>query len=284
MATLFVAYDNHADTATLAGGSWASTLPLSNLAKQQPTTVARTTNDAEASSIITANLGGRKLVNVVAVIHHNLSPAATWRVRIGNTSDYSTNLVDTGAVDAIDATGEFGEQDWGEFTWGGKPTAAELSTWNPIALYYNANGVMAQYVKIDISDTANADEYIEAGRLYIATAFAPTDGVAYGLSTGFIDESRSVRSRGGQVFVDAVPKRRQFAFAFHSMNEAEAYTSANEIQRTKGLSGDVLVAIDADDTTNRMRQTVYGRLTTLAPIVHSNLGHFTTDVVVEELI
>jgi len=284
MATLFVAYDNHVDAATLAGGSWESTLPLSNLAKQQPTTVARTTNDAEASSIITANLGGRKLVNVVAVIHHNLSPSATWRVRIGNTSDYSTNLVDTTAVDAIDATEEFGEMDWGGFTWGGKPTAAELSTFNPIALYYNATGVMAQYVRIDISDTSNTDEYIEAGRLYVATAFAPTDGVAYGLTTAFIDESRAVRSRGGQVFVDAVPKRRQFGFRFHSMNEAEAYTSANEIQRSKGLSGDVLVAIDADDTTNRMRQTIYGRLVQLAPIVHANTTHFTTDVVVEELI
>ena len=86
------------------------------------------------------------------------------------------------------------------------------------------------------------------------------------------------------MFIDAVPKRRQFAFAFHSMNEAEAYTSANEIQRSKGLSGDVLVAIDAEDTTNRMRQTVYGRLTKLAPIVHANRNHYTTEVVVEELI
>ena len=284
MATLFVAYDNHADSATLAGGSWESTLPLANLQKQQPTTVARTQNDAEASSIITANLGGRKLINVVSLIHHNMSNDATWRVRIGNTSDYSTNLVDTSTVDVIDDTEAFGEKNWGEITWGGKMSDADLDTFNPIALYYNADGVMAQYVRIDISDTSNADEYIEAGRLYIATAFAPSNGVSYGLTTSFIDESRAVRSRGGQVFVDAVPMRRQFGFSFHSMNEAEAYTSANEIQRSKGLSGDVLVAIDADDTTNRMRQTVYGRLTRLAPIVHASNAHYTTEMLVEELI
>ena len=284
MATLFVAYDNHADGATLAGGSWESTLPLANLKKQQPTTLARTTNDAEASSIITSNLGSRKLINVVALVHHNLSPGATWRVRIGNTADYATNLVDTGAVDAIDAMEAAGEQQWGEFNWGGKPTAAQLGEFNPITLYYNSTGVLAQYVKIDISDTSNADEYVEAGRLYVATAFTPTNGVAYGLETSFVDESRSVRSRGGQVFVDAVAKRRRFAFAFHSMDEAEAYTSANEIQRSKGLSGDVLVAIDADDTTNRMRQTLYGRLVSLAPIAHASTTHFTTQMVVEELL
>ena len=59
MADLFVAYDNFFDSATLAGGSWEGTLPLANLQKQQPSTVARTTNDAEASSILTINLGAK---------------------------------------------------------------------------------------------------------------------------------------------------------------------------------------------------------------------------------
>ena len=284
MSNLFVAYNNFFDSATLAGGSWEGTLPLANLQKQQPSTVARTTNDATGSTQLTINLGARKSINVVSLIHHNLSNAATWQIQIGNDSGYSTNLVDTGAVDVVDATEAFGELQWGKFTWGGKPTNAALATFRPIAFYYTATPVLAQYVKILISDTANDDEYIEAGRCYVAAAFTPANNVAYGLETSFVDNSRSVISRGGQVYVDTVPKRRRFGFRFHYMDEDEAFSQANEIQRLKGLSGDVLMAIDVDDTTHRMRQSCYGRLATLQPLTAETTGQFSMDMAIEELI
>ena len=284
MADLFVAYDNFFDSATLAGGSWEGTLPLANLQKQQPSTVARTTNDAEASTILTIDLGARKSINVVSLIHHNLSNAATWQIQIGNDSGYTTNLVDTGAVDVVDATEAFGELQWGAFTWGGKPTNAVLATFRPIAFYYSATPVLARYVKIIISDTSNGDNYVEFGRVYVAAAFTPANNIAYGLETSFVDNSRSVISRGGQVYVDTVPKRRRFGFRFHYMDEDEAFTEANEIQRLKGLSGDVLMAIDVDDATHRMRQSCYGRLADLQPLTAETTGHFAMDMAIEELI
>ena len=284
MADLFVAYDNFLDNATLAGGSWEGTLPLTNLQKQQPSTVARTTNDSAGSTVLTINLGARKPINVVSLIHHNLSNAATWRIQIGNDSGYSTNLVDTGAVDVVDATEAFGELQWGEFIWGGKPASAVLATFRPIAFYYSATPVLAQYVRIEVGDNANSDGYIQAGRCYVAAAFTPANNVAYGLETSFVDNSRSVISRGGQVYVDTVPKRRRFGFRFHYMDEDEAYSQANEIQRLKGLSGDVLMAIDVDDTTHRMRQSCYGRLATLQPLTAETTGQFSMDMAIEELI
>jgi len=284
MANLFVAYDNHLDDATLSGGAWETTLPLNNLKDQQPSKVARTTNDAASSTQFTADLGSRKNINVISLIHHNLSNAATWRVRISNAADFATTVVDTGTVDVVDAIEAYGELDWGAFTWGGKPSNAVLAEFNPIAFYFNNDGALGQYVKIEITDTANGDEYIEMGRAYIATAFIPTDNVAYGVTASFVDDSRSVMSRGGQVYVDTVPKRRRFGFTFHSMNEAEAYTQANEIQRQKGLSGDVLMALDVDDATNRMRQSAYGRIVDLQPVVHQSVNHFTMAMQIEELL
>ena len=284
MADLFVAYENFLDAATLAGGSWEGTLPLDNLKKQQPSTVARTTNDAAGSTILTINLGARKPINVVSLIHHNLSNNATWQIKIGNDSGYTTNLVDTGIVDVVDATEAFGELQWGEFNWGGKPTDAVLATFRPISFYYSATPVLAQFVRIEIGDNANSDEYIQIGRAYVAAAFTPTENVEYGLQASFIDESRSVISRGGQVYVDSVPKRRLFEFRFHFMDEDEAFSQANEIQRLKGLSGDVLMAIDVDDTTHRMRQSVYGRLANLPPLTAENTGQFTMGMAIEELI
>ena len=284
MADLFVAYDNFFDSATLAGGSWEGTLPLANLQKQQPSTVARSTNDDAASTVMTIDLGARKTINVVSLIHHNFSNDATWQIQIGNDSGYSTNIVDTGAVDVVDATEAFGELQWGEFTWGGKPTDAVLATFRPIAFYYSATPILAQHVKIIISDASNSDNYVQVGRAYVAAAFTPTNNVAYGLETSFVDNSRSVISRGGQVYVDTVPKRRRFGFRFHYMDEDEAFSEANEIQRLKGLSGDVLMAIDVDDTTHRMRQSCYGRLATLQPLTAETTGQFSMDMAIEELI
>ena len=68
------------------------------------------------------------------------------------------------------------------------------------------------------------------------------------------------------------------------MDEDEAFTEANEIQRLKGLSGDVLMAIDVDDATHRMRQSCYGRLADLQPLTAETTGHFAMDMAIEELI
>ncbi len=198
--------------------------------------------------------------------------------------DHFKYIVDTGAVDVVDATEAFGELQWGEFTWGGKPTDAVLATFRPIAFFYSATPVLARYVKIIISDASNSDNYVQVGRAYVAAAFTPTNNVAYGLETSFVDNSRSVISRGGQVYVDTVPKRRRFGFRFHYMDEDEAFSEANEIQRLKGLSGDVLMAIDVDDTTHRMRQSCYGRLATLQPLTAETTGQFSMDMAIEELI
>ncbi len=284
MANLFIAYNNAFDSATLSGGSWETTLPLANLQKQQPTTIARTTNDAESSTKLTADLGSRQNIKVVALIHHNLSSSATWRVEISNVSDFSALEADSGTIDAVDTLEAYGTLDWGDFTWGGKLTDTELEAFNPIAFYFLETPENARYVRITIQDTDNPDNYVEMGRVFIAPAFAPSSNVEYGLRAGFIDNSRSVISRGGQVYVDSVPARRRFDFRFHHMTENEAYTGANEMQRVSGLSGDVLMAIDVDDTTHRMRQSCYGRLINLQPIIHAGNAHFTLDISIEELL
>lgn len=66
---------------SLSGGSWLAALPLANLQDRRLAKVARSTNDAQASTMFEVDLGVARAVRLVGLPVHNLSTAAKWRVR-----------------------------------------------------------------------------------------------------------------------------------------------------------------------------------------------------------
>ena len=93
-------YPNHADVATLSGGSWEASLPLANLQHRLLSRVARSTDAALASTQFDADLGSTgRAVRIAALPCKDggrLTRAARWRVRASTLSDFgaSRNLVD----------------------------------------------------------------------------------------------------------------------------------------------------------------------------------------------
>ena len=87
MANAIICYGNLIDSATLSGGDWSETLPLANLQSRILSKVARSTDAAPASTVIAVDFGAARTLGVVALVNHNLTLAATVRVRAGSEAD-----------------------------------------------------------------------------------------------------------------------------------------------------------------------------------------------------
>jgi len=88
MGNPLLVFPNLVDTATLAGGSWESTLPLTNLQDRRLAKVARSADASLTSTTVTVTLAATRVVRAVGLHGHNLSLAG--RVRIRGTQDESS--------------------------------------------------------------------------------------------------------------------------------------------------------------------------------------------------
>jgi hypothetical protein len=84
-------WPNYADvglyTPSLYGGSWSGALPLTNLQDRRLALVARSTDVALASAQFGIDLGVERLVRMIAIPKHSISPTGQVRVRASLSAD-----------------------------------------------------------------------------------------------------------------------------------------------------------------------------------------------------
>lgn len=260
------------DAATLTASSAPATLPVSNLQGEQPGVVWRALDPA--ASWVEVDLGAASAINLVALLHHNLGSAATWRIRAAATQGDLTAAPGYDST-AITAWPTAGLEDWG--------------TVNSV-LWLAAAPQSFRWWRIDLADAANPAGFLEAGRLYIADAWQPSRNLEYGWSTAWQDPSEFALALGGQEYAVERRRRRLIQFTIpivaesQAAAEAEAYGKAFELQRLRGLSGDVLAIRDPDNAAQLQRQTIYGRMAELRPIVNTAFNIFTTRFAFREML
>jgi hypothetical protein len=93
MANPIIAYPNHLDvgfyTPVVGGGSYAATLPASNVAEDSLAKVARTSGVTTADTVLHMDLGDGVPSVVFAIPFHNCTRSATYRLRASNTIAWS---------------------------------------------------------------------------------------------------------------------------------------------------------------------------------------------------
>jgi len=117
MSNAILAYGNRADAATLSGGNWQPSLPLTNLQNRRLAKTARSTSLALANTKFDADLGQNRLVRVIALVAHNASLAALYRVRLSAVADFATTAHDTGWLPFWSVVYPFGGLPWGAPNW-----------------------------------------------------------------------------------------------------------------------------------------------------------------------
>jgi len=287
MSNIIMGFPNLADKCTLSGGSWLASLPLTNLQDRRISKKTRSTNTATASTQFQITLDKERIVNLFAVVGHNLSTSAQFRIRGNTSASFSTPLYDSGWKDVwVDmADGIYGGLEWeSDSFWTWKMDPEEAAYYPGLAFEFIENIVTYRYWLIEFSDLTNSDGYVEIGRLFVGNSFLPENNASFSWSLGYEDGSMIEEAIGGAEYYDQRPKYRVCRFGLDWLGETEAMTTALGASRILGVTDEVLLIWDKDDGNNLMRQSFLGRLRSLTPIENPDPVRFTTAYEIKEII
>jgi hypothetical protein len=268
LAKIIIAGGQLMDAATLEDSSaLAANYPLANLLTLQPGETTRFSDPSAAYVVV--DLGSAKAVTFAAVIAHNGGAAGEWRVR-GATSE--ANLTASPGFDS----GSGGVSFWPA---SGKPDADVFHSFLSFA------SQTFRWWRLDIDDAANADGYFEAGRIMLASAWAPDTNFDFNAGIGWLDPSPIDEGVAGHMFPLARHKHRVQTLPFRMVSEADCLAGIYELQRLRGASGDIFVVLDPQDDDHLHRRMLHGLMRgTTAPLSIEFFKNYSFSLRVEELL
>lgn len=237
MSNLRIIESSLSDSATLSDGNSniSSSMPVANLQNSLREYYTRTTNLSDM--IINVDFAADQVVSAVHLGRCNLSSAATWRIQCYDAASQSGNIVyDSAAIDFIVPL-TFGELDWGVDAFG----AAAMEDWAQRFATHWFSAVAVRSMKITISDSANADGYLQAGRLFIGRYFSPSTNCDWGASLLWHDRSEQYRTAGGSLRTENRDSYRELSFNLSWLDDGEATRLLN-MQKTNGKRGDYFIS------------------------------------------
>ena len=285
-----LAFPNFIDsgfTVSFSGGSWEATLPLTNLKDARLAKVARSTDDATASTQFDLDLGAARYVRVFAIPKHNLSLAATYRIRGSNTAgDFSSPEYDTGTLNVYPVIYPSGSIPFGHPSFvTGKLTQAEYDDGYVVSIcHVTDEPESARYWRFEFTDTSNADGYVELSRLFIAFAYEFPMGA--GASMGWTTTSTSTETDGGAFVHNTRARRRTATFTIPDEDSDEALVHIFDAARKYGTTKQMYFVWDEDDTAQMSRRSFPALLRELTPLEWPYSGGETVNMpiqLVEEL-
>jgi hypothetical protein len=290
MARLVLLYNNFADAGSLSGGSWLSAFPLINMLHPDIQRVARSSGALTTATIFTLNIGKPCSIDGVVIGPVNLSPGATWRARFYSDAALTVLVYDTGLVANTGSVVNWADaNDWLEWEdpgfWLGLCGASADIDHLPFYGYHvAASSFQAQYVKFEISDVANADGYIQIGRLMVSQAYRPTINYAEDSEMTTVPLVDVVESLGGRRSYWERGIRRTARYNFPMLTEEEVLDDVLSVALRASTSRQVFVVPDRDDLTTGTRRSFLATLTR-APAIRQLLVELgTTAFELEEVL
>lgn len=196
---------------SLSGGNWTGAYPITNSRLLPLGQVARSVDLAPASTRLIGLLPPYSRIGLVAVIAHNWSNIAQWRIRIFADGAGAALVWEKprGPVWGV-AYGK-GTLKWTDRNfWTGAFAAQELVglPWNAPVLIEPS--VVGQRIEIDIWDEGNPAGYVQHGLIEVAEAMRLPVNFAYGADAGFRARSLRVEAEGGAIATERRAKGRVF--------------------------------------------------------------------------
>jgi hypothetical protein len=285
MSNAIIAYGNQIDVATLTGGSWLAALPLTNLKDRKIGKVARSTDATTAFTQFDIDFGGTRLMRVIGLIGHNLTTAGKYKITLSSAADFSVVVYTSGWVDVWPIVYPSGTLPWGAPNWwSGTYSAEEIAAYTGTIAHILTASTNARYVRIEFDDTANADGYVQLGRVFAGDGWQPVRNMVYGASLGWIDRTEVQEALSGHESFNARRSPRIARFGLEAMAESEAMALGFELQRAMGVNKELMFVWDPADTTHALRRQFLGRLRVLSPIENVGPDRWRSPYEVKELI
>lgn len=212
-----------------------STLPVTNLKIAKRSRVWRSTSAAEQVITIDWN-GSAYWINLVALWRHNVESGGTWRVQAYSDAAATTEIYDSAAMEPFD-TSTLGSLD-------DESADADGVANQALLVHYFTAKVLAKALKVTITDTGNADSYIEASYLFAGEYLELTYNAA-GESLGWRDTAEQTRSDGGTLQSDAGVTYRELAIDLPAVH-ADDRARLQDMVRYAGLRRPLFVGLYPD--------------------------------------
>jgi hypothetical protein len=192
---------------------------------------------------------------------YNFTPQATYQV-IGGTTPGASDVYDSGVENVWQRIYQYTDLDFEEENWWtGQISNTEAALYPGKLLHDMAGNYSARYWRIQFSDTANADGYVQVGRLWMGPVWSPArQSYSYGATLGWEPRDRAAVSRSGRRYSERNSAARVFEFQLESMGDAEAFGRVLDMRRLLGSEGQLLVIPDPDDTAQRHRRDILARI------------------------
>lgn len=267
MAAILFAHPYYFDLATVDSGDWRAALPVTNLQDAQPSRVARTTNLSNTFFVV--EFTAAQACTAITLAQTNLTAAATMRVRGATSEANLTNgsaFYDSTAVTAWPATG--------------RPTDAGMTAWTVFRKFTNTTAGV--WWRVDLADGANGDGYLQAGRCVLAAADVASIDVSRVFRRAPADVV--VRTDFGHTLTQARLRPRAIELTLNWLTEAEMWTGLADLDRLRGMAGDIVICADTDATTHLHRYVIHGVLGESIPFSNPQFGLFAARATVVELL
>lgn len=277
-------------TVTLSGGAWLAEedYRLANLLSDDMGLVARSHSLALDDTMFDVDLGEARAVFGVALAGGNLSRQAKWRVTAGEDATFAAWDYRSEWMDAFPVVFTPYSIPWeDEHRWDGKRTEEERRLFpQPLADLYET-AVIARYWRIEIDDNEaeQTDGYVEFSRLFIAAGYIPSRDIDFDSEVALVDESVRQTTLGGRDIYDVRQVRRTATLSWPYLPEDEALSNLFDSQYRQGISKQIFVVWDPDDTVNFARRSFVATFEQLSAFRASQLtDHLGTVVQVREAI
>jgi hypothetical protein len=260
--------------AVLAASATTGALSVDNLHSDDKSRVFR----APGTSVtITGTLPAAEAIACVHLPFCNLSPTATWRIRLYSGLAGVGQLRDTGAVTAAPAPARTPE-DWtaaqaaSAYSNGG---GAHARAWFPITL--------ARSFVIDIVDTANAQGYIEAAAALVAGEYWQPVYGASGVTFTPVDSTEIYRTAGGGQMARAGSIHRRVPVELGHLEPADRTKAVSLMMNSR--ASPVLVSVFPENVDAALDRdyAVYGRRARDIDVAIKYAAAYSSTIDVEEI-
>jgi len=274
---IVLGWPNYIASATLAGGSWLPTLPLTHVQDRRTAVVAKSASLNAADTRFTITLPKRRRLHVLAISAHNLSPTATLRARVYRDAEQTDLIYDSGVQSVWPVLYTLNDVIWGDDNfWNRRLSEDDRASYTPLTTLFFDERQIGTAVDVEISDPSNPDSAVEIGRVMLADAWQPDYNISYGVQHGYNTGTTLTEARDSNrtEYADVVTPKRTVSFDLAFLDEEEAFLRLHRLQRTQDISGEILYLYSVTPTPANFARAMICRQTDLNPITHPYFANF----------
>jgi hypothetical protein len=245
----FIAYTNLADLAVQTASSSALLLPVSNIIV--PHIARKWRGNDGATDTVFLDYGSSITMDTIAVIG-----ITGTQIRV--------------ALSNVDPTANAGEvYDSGQLAVDQKYLQSILPLVSPVS---------ARYMRIDLTTTGS---FVEIGRVFTGVRTVFAYNYVAGWQRTWVDPSTRTKTLSNQTLIFKRPPYRTYDISFDFLMQADRDGFIEDIDSVNALQVDVLF-VNNPASSNLARDSVWGLMTTLTPVVQPYVGVYTKQYQIEE--